>query len=121
MAHFPPESCRPVMAGVSIVSGARSRLQAGTENHAHPKKNVGELISKPFQFQPVDYAQNFTGNSDDFLKAPLSASGLFPLSLRRTITIPRDTEFVRLDIGLFTTSSVPGRFYEPIHFRALGK
>jgi hypothetical protein len=38
-----------------------------------------------------------------------------PWSLRRTISTPRDTQFARLDLGLFTKSSVSGTFYEPIN------
>jgi len=37
------------------------------------------------------------------------------LPLRRTASTPHDTRFARLDLGLFTKSSIQMTFYEPIN------
>jgi hypothetical protein len=39
-----------------------------------------------------------------------------PLLLRRTLSAPRDTGFARLDIGLFSKSSIGMTFCELINF-----
>jgi hypothetical protein len=43
--------------------------------------------------------------NDDFVKIPISALRFISLSLRRTISTPRDTRFARLELGLFAKSS----------------
>jgi hypothetical protein len=50
--------------------------------------------------------------NDDFVKTPISALRFIALSLRRTISTPRDTRFARLDLGLFTKSSQKVTYYE---------
>jgi hypothetical protein len=43
------------------------------------------------------------------------------LSLRRTASTPRDTRFARLDLGLFTKSSIRVDFFEFINLKRQGK
>jgi hypothetical protein len=50
--------------------------------------------------------------TDDFVKTPISALRFISLSLRRTISTPRETRFARLELGLFTKSSQRVTFYE---------
>jgi len=54
-------------------------------------------------------------NVDDFENSPISALRFIALPLRRTISTPRDTRFARLDLGLFTKSSMRMTFYEFIN------
>jgi hypothetical protein len=53
---------------------------------------------------------------DDFGNSPISALRFIALPLRRTASTPHDTQFARLDLGLFAKSSIPRPFYEPIKF-----
>jgi hypothetical protein len=43
---------------------------------------------------------------DDFVNSPISALRFISLPLRRTASTPRDTRFARLDLDLFTKSSI---------------
>jgi len=43
---------------------------------------------------------------DDFVNSPISALRFISLPLRRTASTPRDARFARLDLGLFTKSSI---------------
>jgi hypothetical protein len=54
-------------------------------------------------------------NIDDFVNSPSSALRFISLPLRRTVSTPRDTRFARLDLGLFTKSSIRMTFYEFIN------
>ena len=54
---------------------------------------------------------------DDFVNSPISALRFIALPLRRTASTPRDTRFARLDLGLFTKSSIQMTFYESISVR----
>jgi hypothetical protein len=49
---------------------------------------------------------------DDFVNSPISALRFISLPLRRTASTPRGTRFARLDLGLFTKSSIRMTFYE---------
>jgi hypothetical protein len=53
---------------------------------------------------------------DDIVNSPISALRFIAWPLRRTMSTPRDTRFARLDLGLFTKSSVRMTFYEFIKF-----
>jgi hypothetical protein len=48
----------------------------------------------------------------DFLGSPIPALRFISLPLRRTTCTPRGTRFARLDLGLFTKSSMRMTFYE---------
>ena len=54
----------------------------------------------------------FTCIRDDFVNSPISALRFISLPLRRTASTPRDTRFARLDLGLFSKSSMRMTFYE---------
>jgi hypothetical protein len=43
---------------------------------------------------------------DDFVKNPISALRFIPQSLRRTVSTPHSAGFERLELGLFTKSSL---------------
>jgi hypothetical protein len=45
-------------------------------------------------------------NFDDFVNKPISVLRVISLPLRRTVSTPRGTRFARLDLGLFTKSSI---------------
>jgi hypothetical protein len=51
---------------------------------------------------------------DDFVKRPTSALRFIALSLRRTISTPRDTRFARLEFGTFYKVVCKSVFYKPI-------
>ena len=54
---------------------------------------------------------------DDFVKRPISALRFISLSLRRTSSTPRATRFARLELGLFTKSSIRMTSRETINLR----
>jgi hypothetical protein len=49
---------------------------------------------------------------DDFVRTPISALRFIPQSLRRTLSTPHSAGFARLELGLFTKSSLWMLFYE---------
>jgi hypothetical protein len=49
---------------------------------------------------------------DDFANSPIPALRFLSLPLWRTPSAPRGTRFARLDLGLFTKSSILMTFYE---------
>ena len=51
---------------------------------------------------------------DDFVKSPTSALRFISLSLRRTISTPRDTRLARLEFGTFYKVVCQSTLYEPI-------
>jgi len=53
---------------------------------------------------------------DDFVESPTSALRFISLSLRRTISTPRDTRLARLEFGTFYKVVCKSTFYEPIMF-----
>jgi len=63
---------------------------------------------KPFKLRP-DSADIL----DDFVKRPTSALRCIALSLRRTISTPRDTRLARLEFGTFYKVVCNLNFYEP--------
>ena len=58
-------------------------------------------------------------NYDDFVNSPISALRFISLPLRRTVSTPRGTRFARLDLDLFTKSSIRMTFYEFINYDRL--
>jgi hypothetical protein len=52
---------------------------------------------------------------DDFAKSPTSALRFISLSLRRTISTPRDTRLARLEFGTFYKVVCKSTFYERIN------
>jgi hypothetical protein len=59
---------------------------------------------------PVASAAAFDVIVDDFAKNPISALRIIPQPLRRTGRTPRSAGFARLELGLFTRSSLWGTF-----------
>ena len=53
-------------------------------------------------------------NLDDFVKRPTSALRFISLSLRRTMSTPRDTRLARLEFGTFYKVVCKSAFYDPI-------
>ena len=53
---------------------------------------------------------------DDFVESPTSALRFISLSLRRTISTPRDTRLARLEFGTFYKVVCKSTFYESIMF-----
>jgi len=53
-------------------------------------------------------------NIDDFVKRPTSALRFIALSLRRTMSTPRDTRFARLEFGTFYKVVCKSTFHESI-------
>ena len=51
---------------------------------------------------------------DDFVKSPTSALRFIALSLRRTISTPRDTRLARLEFGTFSKVVFRSAFYTPM-------
>jgi hypothetical protein len=80
-------------------------------NSKNGKKN-GLSFCKTFAFIRAGAGIKY----DDFVNSPISALRFITLPLRRTKRTPRGTRFARLDLDLFTKSSIQMAFHEFIKY-----